>query len=305
VLNAVSLSLKDPDLILAESVYPPPTYVRNVRRRLKRPLLLAIMGDHTLHFLVTGRYSSYAGWGIKRTLRAYDVIICYSDQQERLIKEVLGENARYRRISAGLPEATHNELAQIRPTFSEERILLVGSAPNSQRAWYKGIDLFQSTIERTRIHHPNVRAAVVGALEKDLEQSLHDSDIETPGQLDRAQLNAQYAASSVYLHMARGDAFPLSVLEAMSAGLPTIASNLTGTSEVVARVADWMVIENTADAGAEALCRLLALPGDERRSLGEQARAVSRQCTTERAVEDLRREIDALRATTPSASSRR
>ena len=45
-----------------------------------------------------------------------------------------------------------------------------------------------------------------------------------------------FATASVYLHPGRGDAFPLSVLEAMAAGLVPIVSEWTGAKEVVEQV---------------------------------------------------------------------
>jgi glycosyltransferase involved in cell wall biosynthesis len=48
--------------------------------------------------------------------------------------------------------------------------------------------------------------------------------------------------ASIYLHLGRGDAFPLSVEEAMLAGLPAIVSDQTGSKELVEAIGKNFVV---------------------------------------------------------------
>jgi len=56
-------------------------------------------------------------------------------------------------------------------------------------------------------------------------------------------LNEVIKKSALYVHMGRGDTFPLSCVEAMLGGLPTIVSEWTGTKEVVEKVNKNLIVE--------------------------------------------------------------
>jgi glycosyltransferase involved in cell wall biosynthesis len=104
---------------------------------------------------------------------------------------------------------------------------------------------------------------------------------------DAATLASFYRAADVYVHAARADTFPLSVVEALACGTPVVASSVGGIPEQVDDGESGILVPpGNADAMATAIGRLLA--DDELRSkLGETAARVARQRF------DLERQIDA------------
>ncbi|MBT1654987.1 glycosyltransferase, partial [Klebsiella pneumoniae] len=62
-----------------------------------------------------------------------------------------------------------------------------------------------------------------------------------------------FEEASLCLHLSNGDAFPVSTLEAMSAGVPTIVSTTTGTKEVVKVIEPRLVVDSEPMAAIKAV----------------------------------------------------
>lgn len=107
--------------------------------------------------------------------------------------------------------ATHNEnknqiailrgFAKLVPHYADIRLLLVGNGPTHEYL-----------IEQ---------AHILGV----------DDKVEFPGSV--SDVENYYAKADVYVQSSHREAMPLSVLEAMAAGLPVIATNVGGLSDVV------------------------------------------------------------------------
>ena len=78
------------------------------------------------------------------------------------------------------------------------------------------------------------------------------------GNVAHRDLVAHYAKATVFVNSSLSDAFPLTVVEAMAAGLPIVASAVGGVPEAVAHGTTGLLVKpNSADALASGLCRLL------------------------------------------------
>jgi glycosyltransferase involved in cell wall biosynthesis len=108
-----------------------------------------------------------------------------------------------------------------------------------------------------------------------------------PYQKDPAAVAAYYQAADVYVHAARVDTFPNSVLEALACGIPVVGTAVGGIPE---QIQDGQTGFLVPSGDAEAMtARLIQLLSDERlsRQMGQQA------VTDARARFDLRRQVDA------------
>ena len=89
----------------------------------------------------------------------------------------------------------------------------------------------------------------------------------------RADIPELLAHSDVFVLSSRSEGFPVSVLEAMAAGLPVVATDVGGVAEAVEDGESGLLVPATdAEALARALERLLA-DGELRRRLGAAGRA--------------------------------
>lgn len=76
----------------------------------------------------------------------------------------------------------------------------------------------------------------------------------------RTDMPAVYAAADAVLHLSYTEGLPRTVMEAMAAGLPVIASNVRGNRDLVNDECGFLVGVRDADAACSALCMLLDHP---------------------------------------------
>lgn len=123
--------------------------------------------------------------------------------------------------------------------------------------------------------HPEVRLLIVGdgPLRADLERAARD----VPGAVlagHRTDVMCVLDAADVLLHPSEHDAFPTTLLEAMAAGVPVVATRVGGIPEIVVAGSTGLLVEPPPDAGrlAAALAPLLDDPA-LRQALGRAGRA--------------------------------
>jgi glycosyltransferase involved in cell wall biosynthesis len=105
----------------------------------------------------------------------------------------------------------------------------------------------------------------------------------------REDMPALYAEHDIFVLPSLVEGMPLSLLEAMAAGMPVVTTNTCGMADVVEDGSNGLLappadVENLA-AGIEQLCRSAAL----REQLGQQAQRTMRRYTWERVTEKLER----------------
>lgn len=92
-----------------------------------------------------------------------------------------------------------------------------------------------------------------------------------PFQADPKEVARYYQAADIYLHAARADTFPNTVLEALACGIPVVATAVGGISEQVTEARTGFLV-STGDATAMAKKTVqLLVNADLRASCGQQA----------------------------------
>ena len=113
-----------------------------------------------------------------------------------------------------------------------------------------------------------------GELKDAVEARLRALGVEAatirPGYLSDAR--ELLTAADVYVHLARWEGAPYSVMEAMTAGVPVVAARAVGTADLVQDgVTGILVDQGDVSAAASAVVRLLTDVG-EARTLSRNAR---------------------------------
>lgn len=80
-------------------------------------------------------------------------------------------------------------------------------------------------------------------------------------------------AADGFVLSSRWEGLPMGLLEAAVCALPSVATNVPGTREVIAhRQTGWLAPAGNADALSEAMSRVMETPPNERKAMGERAR---------------------------------
>jgi glycosyltransferase involved in cell wall biosynthesis len=173
------------------------------------------------------------------------------------------------------------------PTQSPARIITVGRLRQPKDfqtlvAAFAGLDdsSFEATIVGTGPELESVQAA---AFERGL------ANVTFAG--ERADVSELLARSDVFVLSSRSEGLPLSVLEAMAAGLPVVASAVGGVPELVAHGESGLLVPpGNAHALTEALAQLVADPALRLR-LGRAGRRIALERFDISAFRDAHREL--------------
>lgn len=204
-----------------------------------RQKLISLQGDEMLYFLRHKRYGRMATILQKYCLMNYDALICIGKQQEELAKVLLGNTGpKIYRIYNGIPKQRISVLVGKSPALCSEKMLFVANIQSVNRSYYKGLDLILDVFAKMILEHPNLELHLAGKI---------DSAILFPLLKERGVYNHPsivylgfveciddlYENYDLYIHLARGEAWGLSVAEAALSGLPVLISDQTGVKEVV------------------------------------------------------------------------
>ncbi len=140
----------------------------------------------------------------------------------------------------------------------------------------KGHDLLFRAIPRLRASIPRVVVKIVGGgeMEEDLRrQAAHLGDaVEFTGQLYETLPTALWASDALVLP-SRAEGLPIVLIEAAAAGLPVVATDVGGCSEVVAEGRTGFLVGRDDDEMLADRLAYLLQHGDAARAMGSAARS--------------------------------
>ena len=218
-------------------------------------------------------------------LKYGDQILCLSEEDVQFICRRYGRSPEtVERISNGVEEG----LFECLPSAGPPRILFLGS-------WlpHKGIRELRAALCSLLPRHPAVQASLAGvgapaeAVRREFPPALR-ARIRIESHLDPEQLPSILAQHNIFVLPSWYEGMPLSLLEAMAAGLAPVVTSVGGMRDVVRDQVDGLAVpceENGAalTAALDSLC----LDASLRDRLGAAARRRAREFTWSRAGERL------------------
>ncbi|SFR57848.1 glycosyltransferase family 4 protein [Halogeometricum limi] len=266
------LRLPNYDVCLVEGSVP--LYAALVGRAVTDTTVVYLCADHGLYHVgsddfvgtsfvksLVGRFGvpairRVADWGI-------DGVVAVSDFAADFTADIVGPRTPVRVAHPYIDESVQPELEATDPDLESTVAVAVGRPEP-----YKGFDLLVEAWSTVRERHPEAELHLVGAGHPD---SYGDAaGVEVHGYVD--SLAESFSNASLYVQPSRMDAFPVSSLEAMCAGLPALVTDTVGTRSEVERVDPSMVVEATPSALASGVVDYFDRPVAERRRLSETAR---------------------------------
>jgi glycosyltransferase involved in cell wall biosynthesis len=187
-------------------------------------------------------------------------IICVSANGKRLaLKYHIADPTKILLIHNGVEIPLKNMHA---PKREGVKVIFVGRLSEPKRPmWlleaYRELD--KNIRDKSEIH-----IIGEGKQREELETyiQLHDlgGSVVLHGALPRNEVLNELGGSDVFVFLSQYEGFPRSILEAMAAGLPIIASNVGGVSEAVSGDAGMIIKRNDKKALVDALSELINDP---------------------------------------------
>jgi glycosyltransferase involved in cell wall biosynthesis len=204
-----------------------------------------------------------AEWALARLTRH---MICVSEHERQLACRLPIPSARLSVIANAVADTPDRAVAG----DPRVRIAMVARLARPKRP-----DLLLQALAllRDRLGY-EVPTSIIGGgpgLERQraLSRQLNLAAVEFPGDVN--DVPARLAQHAIFVLMSDHEGLPISVIEAMRAGMAIVASDLPGTRELVAPGQHGLLVSNRADALAEALAQLAA-SAPLRTRLGNAAR---------------------------------
>jgi glycosyltransferase involved in cell wall biosynthesis len=177
-----------------------------------------------------------------------------------------------------------------RPHGENINMLFIGRDYNR-----KGGDIMLNIMERLNKDFDNhLKLFYVGsvddkeAVRKIRENKKHIAHYPNPP--DNILYDEIFPVSDIFVLPTRADAFAISVVEAMSRGIPVVASNISALPEIVEDgISGFLVRPDDVDSFSKCLARLIEDPG-KRKEIGDEARRqVGQRFSSQRIGKALRR----------------
>lgn len=298
LLNAFCFkNIKKYDVILVDGLHFTPIIMQKFKIINKKQKVFAHMGSHTLYFIYSQRFSKISCFIHKWALKNYSAFFCEGNMAIELINKIKPmNNIKLVKTFLGPSTSRQSLLNKSEINFDTKSILFIGSAENKNRIFYKGLDLMIDGFLKFNISN-EFRFIILGEIDKafisKLNKTLSKEKFETlifKGKINDVVPYIQSA--SLYLHCSRGDAFPTSTIEAMSAGLPVILSNWTGTKEIVELVDDRLIVENNIDLIADKIDFYFKLSFNEKKLISNKFKMISHNYTEAKAIEHYKKSFE-------------
>ncbi|WP_232080865.1 glycosyltransferase [Variovorax sp. SRS16] len=213
------------------------------------------------------RLQRWAAWMAEWTLaRLTAHMVCVSSHEMQLARRLPIARGRLSVIPNGVADTP--ERAQ--PDHAPARIVMVARLARPKRP---DLLLHALALLRARLGH-EVPASLIGsgpdmAAHRALARQLKLQAVDFTGDAD--DVPKRLAQHGVFVLMSDHEGLPISVIEAMRAGLAIVASDLPGMRELIDDGTHGLLVANEAGALAEALLALTAAPALRAR-LGHAAR---------------------------------
>ena len=215
----------------------------------------------------------------RKVLRDAGSVFFLTPQEREQLSAVAGTDLKLRELGNGVPE----QPARRATTEPPEVLFAARMHPRKRPAAFVEV---ARTLLRAGV---DARFTLIGPDEGEgsaLRATLRgDSRITWEGAIPPTAIAGRMASASVYVLPSVSEPYPMSVLEAMSVGLPVVVTDDCGLAPAVARSGSGIVADPSIPALAAAVRTLLA-DRSLARAMGERARATARRDFGMRAIGD-------------------
>lgn len=265
-LKAAFTIPKNYDIYFCEGTYIFPALARKLGRISDDRKIVDILASPILYYLSEGIIKGARRKFALSMLGEVDAFVCIGKMERDLLLEFLPDAkcmVAYPFIQKDIYERLVLE-RKVRPRLDRHEILFVGKGD----PYYKGLDVLVDAFKIVKGRWKDAKLNIVGDIDLP-ENAKGVSGINKEGHVK--DIVKVIKSSSLYAHPGRGDSFPVSSLEAMAGGLPTIVSEKTGTKEITSRVNRLFVSKIDSEDLADRIDAFFNLKQKEKEKLSERS----------------------------------
>jgi glycosyltransferase involved in cell wall biosynthesis len=226
-----------------------------------------INDDYSLDFGVNLLIKKFGVGMLKELFKRYvDGAVVVSPFTEDYVREFLSGDTPVGLSFPYIQPDVYSELVAVVPLEKKKTAVTVGV--NNK---YKGIDLLVNAWPIVRETHPEAKLKVVGkGHPKKYERT---EGVEVLGFVE--SLSEVHNQASLYIQPSRADAFAVTVVEAMRAGVPPIVTNTTGSKVEVAKLSKSLISEPQSERLATSIVNYFNLEINKKKKLSTQCQSIA------------------------------
>jgi glycogen(starch) synthase len=243
------------DVVHVIGAGPPSVYLAALHQRLRAALVFTAQGELTFDAHAAFERSATLLTGLRRMLRAADAITACS----AFVMRDLQKLEEIRGPSCVVPNGVEpGDFTDASPgTDGEPYVLAVGRLVPQ-----KGFDVLLDAFASEELDGLNLVFAGDGferaSLEARADALALGGRVRFLGSVDRSRLSGLFRGARAFAFPSRGEAFGIALLEAMAAGVPSVAAAAGGIPELVRDGENALLVEpENPTALAEALARVV------------------------------------------------
>jgi glycosyltransferase involved in cell wall biosynthesis len=257
----------------------------------KNQKIIVHLGDHSLYFLYSNKYPSHVKKLLLWSLKRYDAIICEGQMGVFIAKELLKKKLPpIYCVPAGIPIEHFAKIKNVFPNINSKKILFMGSGPNENRLYYKGLDLIIAAFNLAFKDDSSLELVIVGDWEDNIKiRLLNECSSDAKNSIsfvaETKDLGSCIKDAGLYLHCGRGEAYGVTVLIAMLGGLIPIVSEWTGSKEVVEKLDSNLIVQLDKNRIAEKIHYFFSLPTEKKIILSQEAKKIAMEYEEDKVVD--------------------
>jgi glycosyltransferase involved in cell wall biosynthesis len=179
----------------------------------------------------------------------------------------------------------YERLYQIQPRIQNHTLLTIGYNRQS-----KGMDILIDSFQRIKREIRDAELYIIGSGYPKEWEKIDGVHIEGFAK----DLVPYFMNASLYIQPSRADTFPVSTLESLRAGLPTIVSDHTGTKEVIQNLGNDFIRKVDAEDITRGILSYFDLKDSVKHQLSEKAKKISEQFSQQNMCHQFQIEFDQL-----------
>jgi glycosyltransferase involved in cell wall biosynthesis len=266
-LTALSLP-REYDIYLCESSFIVPAISRKIKKLDETHKIINIFDDPLCYYLYSGYIPEPKRRVVNFLLDEVDAAVCVGKMEAELLNKITKGKLKLVEVKPFIIKERFHRLIRVNPSLENHNILFIGNGPD----WfYKGLDLLIASFLRVKKEVKDAQLTIIGNWKPKKDWLV--SGVNFVGH--QLSLEPYIQNASIYVHLGRGEAFGISVLEAMLGGLPAIVSEWTGAKEVVCNLNHDFVSKLTVEDAADRILKYFDLSLEKKITLSKKSKKLA------------------------------